>query len=62
MASSEPAIMTVAGVLKRYEKYVVVDRVDLEVRNGEIYGLIGPEGSGKGSFMKAIASCSRRER
>jgi len=55
MANSEPPIVTVAGFVKRYKKHVAVDGVDLTVRKGEIYGLIGPDGSGKSSLMKAIA-------
>jgi len=55
MASSDPPIVKVAGFIKRYKKQVAVDGVDLEVRRGEIYGLIGPDGSGKSSLMKAMA-------
>ncbi|MGE0643292.1 MAG: ATP-binding cassette domain-containing protein [Nitrospira sp.] len=49
------AIVRVSGFVKRYKKEVAVDGVDLEIRKGEIYGLIGPDGSGKSSLMKAIA-------
>jgi ABC-2 type transport system ATP-binding protein len=45
----------VSGFVKRYKKHVAVDGVDLEIRKGEIYGLIGPDGAGKSSLMKAIA-------
>ena len=48
-------IVQVSGFVKRYKKDVAVDGVDLEIRKGEIYGLIGPDGSGKSSLMKAIA-------
>ncbi|GKS63623.1 ABC transporter ATP-binding protein [Nitrospira sp.] len=48
-------IVKVSGFLKRYKKDVAVDGVELEIRRGEIYGLIGPDGSGKSSLMKAIA-------
>jgi ABC-2 type transport system ATP-binding protein len=34
---------------------MAVGGVDLEIRKGEIYGLIGPDGAGKSSLMKAIA-------
>ncbi len=43
------------GFCKRYGKTVAVDRIDIDIRKGEIYGLIGPDGSGKSSFMKAVA-------
>lgn len=49
------AVVRVSQFVKRYKKQVAVDGVDLTVRKGEIYGLIGPDGAGKSSLMKAIA-------
>lgn len=40
---------------KRYGKTVAVNAVDLDIGRGEIYGLIGPDGCGKSSLMKAVA-------
>ncbi len=48
-------VINVSAFVKRYKKYAAVDGVDLDVRRGEIYGLIGPDGAGKSSLMKAIA-------
>jgi len=48
-------IVQVRDFHKRYRKQVAVDGVDLEIQRGEIYGLIGPDGAGKSSLMKAIA-------
>ena len=48
-------VVHVSGFVKRYKKRVAADGVDLTVHRGEIYGLIGPDGSGKSSLMKAIA-------
>ncbi|HSE59575.1 MAG TPA: ATP-binding cassette domain-containing protein [Nitrospiraceae bacterium] len=48
-------IVRVSGFVKRYKNHNAVQGVGLEVRRGEIYGLIGPDGSGKSSLMKAIA-------
>src|SRR5512133_111731 len=52
---SPDAIIRVARFVKRYKKHIAVDRVDLSVRKGEIYGLIGPDGAGKSSLMKGVA-------
>lgn len=49
-----PAVR-VHGFGKRYRKQAAVAGVELEVRRGEIYGLIGPDGAGKSSLMKAVA-------
>ena len=35
------------GLTKRYGDFTAVDGLDLAVRRGEIYGLLGPNGSGK---------------
>lgn len=48
-------IVRVQGFSKSYRKKLAVDGVDLTVNAGEIYGLIGPDGSGKSTLMKAIA-------
>jgi ABC-2 type transport system ATP-binding protein len=48
-------VVLVQGFAKRYRKTLAVAGVDLSVRRGEIYGLIGPDGAGKSSLMKAIA-------
>ena len=52
---SQPVIVRVTGFGKSYGKHSAVRELDLEVRRGEIYGLIGPDGAGKSSLMKAIA-------
>lgn len=52
---SQAPVVRVRGFAKRYGKRVAVDGVDLDIRSGEIYGLIGPDGAGKSSLMKAIA-------
>lgn len=48
-------IIRVQGFQKRYRKQIAVDGLDLIIHPGEIYGLIGPDGAGKSSLMKAIA-------
>lgn len=49
------SVVKVSSFVKRYKKQMAVGGVDLEIRKGEIYGLIGPDGAGKSSLMKAIA-------
>jgi ABC-2 type transport system ATP-binding protein len=45
-ASVEPPIVA-AGLTKRYGDLVAVDGLDLELRRGEIFGLLGQNGAGK---------------
>ena len=49
-----PAIR-VEGFTKRYGKRVAADGLSLTVHAGEIYGLVGADGAGKSSLMKAVA-------
>ena len=49
-----PAIR-VEGFTKRYGKRVAADGLSLTVQAGEIYGLVGADGAGKSSLMKAVA-------
>lgn len=42
------------GVAKRYTDIIAVDYIDLDVGYGEIFGLLGPNGSGKTTTLKMI--------
>ena len=47
------------GLTKRFGGLVAVDRVDLQIAEGEILGLIGPNGSGKTTLFNCIAGFYR---
>src|SRR6516164_5617030 len=53
VADSDFAI-SVAGLRKSYGSVQAVRGVDLEVRHGEIFGLIGPDGAGKTSVFQIL--------
>ncbi len=42
------------GVTKRFGKHTAVDRLDLEIPRGSLYGLLGPNGSGKTTTIRMI--------
>src|ERR1019366_10709163 len=44
----------VQGMTKRFDKCTVVNNIDLQVRPGEIYGFLGPNGSGKTTFIRML--------
>lgn len=48
-------VVRVSGFSKRYRKRVAVEGIDLELHRGEVFGLVGPDGAGKSSLMKAVA-------
>lgn len=52
-ATAELAI-DVTGVTKRFGGKTVVNGIDLQVETGEIYGFLGPNGSGKTTFIRML--------
>jgi ABC-2 type transport system ATP-binding protein len=51
----------VHGMTKRFGQRTVVDRIGLEVRRGEIYGFLGPNGSGKTTFIRMLCGLLRAD-
>ncbi len=48
------AVLQVAGIRKRFGGITAVDGVSFEVREGEILGIIGPNGCGKSTLFNCI--------
>ena len=46
----------VSGVTKRYGPITALDHVSLKVEKGEMFGLIGPDGAGKSSLYRILAT------
>jgi ABC-2 type transport system ATP-binding protein len=44
----------VAGMTKKFGDRVVVNAIDLQVRRGEVCGFLGPNGSGKTTFIRML--------
>ena len=56
---NETDVVTVRGLRKRYGDRTVVDGLDLDVRTGEIVGLIGANGAGKTTTVESIQGLRR---
>src|SRR5688500_2240057 len=48
------AMVRLDGLTVRYGGFVAVDRLDLELRRGEVLGLLGPNGAGKSSTLRVL--------
>ena len=51
----------VHGMTKRFGERTVVDRIGLQVRRGEIFGFLGPNGSGKTTFIRMLCGLLRAD-
>jgi len=49
-------MITARGLTRRFGDLVAVDRLDLEVEQGEIFGFLGPNGAGKTTTVRMLAA------
>ena len=54
----DPVIL-LKGLTKRYEDLVAVDHISFHVQEGEIFGLLGPNGSGKTTTIRMLVGLAR---
>jgi len=55
-------IIKATKIVKRYGELLALDHLDLELREGEILGLLGPNGSGKTTAINCILSLLQYEK
>ncbi|HJA42463.1 MAG TPA: ABC transporter ATP-binding protein [Candidatus Dorea stercoravium] len=47
-------MVSIHNLVKRYGDVLALDHLDLEIKRGEIYGLLGPNGSGKTTAINCL--------
>ena len=55
IATDEPGSIRLVAIRKEFGDVVAVDRLDLEIDDGEFFSLLGPSGSGKTTVLRMVA-------
>lgn len=52
---NEPPVIVARGLTRTFGKTAALSGLDLEIRRGELYGLVGPDGAGKTTTMRILS-------
>ncbi|MBO5447692.1 MAG: ABC transporter ATP-binding protein [Ruminococcus sp.] len=52
----EKTVVKIENLVKRYKELIALDHFSLEIKEGEIFGLLGPNGSGKTTTINCLLS------
>ncbi|MCB0700364.1 MAG: ABC transporter ATP-binding protein [Chitinophagales bacterium] len=53
-------IISVKGLVKKYDDFTAVNNLSFEVERGEIFGLLGPNGAGKTTTLEIIETLRKK--
>ena len=59
MSIESPPTVSARGLTKRFDDFTAVDQVDFDVHPGEIFGFLGPNGSGKTTTIRMMLGLMR---
>lgn len=59
MIDAESPIVSVRGLVNRFGSQTVHNGLDLDIRTGEIFGIVGGSGSGKSVLLRSILGLQR---
>ena len=57
--ASNPAAISIQGLTRTFGSFTAVDHIDLEVPTGQIFGFLGPNGSGKTTTIRMLTGTLR---
>lgn len=59
MEQADDIVVDVRGVVNRFGRQVVHDGLDMQVRRGEVFGILGGSGAGKSVLLRTILGLRR---
>ncbi len=51
--------VVIENLVKRFGSFVAVDRINLAIRKGEVFGFLGPNGAGKSTTIRMLCGLLR---
>ena len=51
----------IENLVKRYGDLIALDHLNLDIKEGEIFGLLGPNGSGKSTAIGCMLALLKRD-
>lgn len=60
-ATADDAAIVCRGLTKQYGSVLALDRLDLDVPRGSVFGFLGPNGAGKTTTLRLLTSLARAD-
>lgn len=54
-ARSGQRVMTLSGIVKKYDQNIIFDGIDYEIERGDKLAVVGPNGAGKSTLIRILA-------
>lgn len=52
----EDIVLTTKNLTKKFKDFTAVDSLNISIKKGEIFGLLGPDGAGKSTIMRMLST------
>jgi len=62
LITHHPSLIRIEGITKAFESNTALNDVNLHVGEGEIFGLVGPDGAGKTTLMRIVCGLIKPDR
>jgi ribose transport system ATP-binding protein len=61
MENSDRTVIKLQGITKRFPGVIALDKVDFDLKKGEVHVLVGENGAGKSTLIKIISGAYRKD-